>query len=187
MSDKFTPAFIEMCLDAHEAAGVVRGVLNPEARRVYTVLAYNTLPDALAEIKRLRAELSDAQLLQEEIVSMCQAEGVEPNTPVEAVHDVIEELCDVRRGNAALRDQLREATAARIEMIAERNAARHIAEEFAAERDALYTAYAVLKTQPDAQRAALWIIAEQEVSGDGERMREKARAAGMADKPGVEE
>lgn len=60
-------------------------------------------------------------------------------------------------------------------------------EDMTEARDALYTAYAVLKTQPDAQRAALWIIAEQEVSGDGERMREKARAAGMADKPGVEE
>lgn len=54
MNDKFTPAFIEMCLDAHEAAGVVRGVLNPEARRVYTVLAYNTLPDALADAQMAR-------------------------------------------------------------------------------------------------------------------------------------
>lgn len=72
--------------------------------------------------------------------------------------------CRAQRENAKLRRELADMTEA---------------------RDALYTAYAVLKTQPDAQRAALWIIAEQEVGGDGERMREKARAAGMADKPGV--
>lgn len=62
----------------------------------------DAIDDAIAEIKLLRSELSDALLLQEEIVSMCQAAGMEPNTPAEAVHDALEELNDVRRGNAAL-------------------------------------------------------------------------------------
>lgn len=62
-----------------------------------------------AEIERLRGEvdalkavLSDALLELDKIVNMCQADGMEPNGAVEAVHDVIEELNDVRRGNAAL-------------------------------------------------------------------------------------